>query len=65
MFAAACALTLARAGGGVRLADLHGDQPPILGLPSDPVTGLREWLQVGVEAPVDALERLAVHGAQG
>jgi len=65
VFAAACALTLARAGGGVRLADLHGDQPSILGLPSDPVTGLREWLQVGVEAPVDALERLAVHGAHG
>ena len=36
VFAAACALTLARAGGGVRLADLDGDQPSILGLPSDP-----------------------------
>jgi hypothetical protein len=65
VFAAACALTLARSGGGVRLADLTGDQPPILALPSDPATGLREWLRVGVDAPVDALDRLAIHGAQG
>ena len=62
VFAAACALALARTGGGARLADLDGDQPPILGLPADPATGLREWLQVGVEAPADALDRLAVHG---
>jgi hypothetical protein len=65
VFAAACALVLARSAGGVRLADLAGDQPPILGLPADPPAGLREWLRVGVDAPVDALDRLAVHGAHG
>jgi hypothetical protein len=65
VFTAACALVLARSSEGVRLADLVGDQPPILGLAADPATGLREWLQVGVEAPVDALDRLAVPGTQG
>ena len=60
VFAAACALTLAREHEGVRLADLDGDQPSILGLAADPATGLREWLAVGVEAPADALDRLAV-----
>jgi hypothetical protein len=57
--AAACALALAREG-GARLADLTGDQPAILGLTADPATGLREWLVVGVDAPVDALERFAI-----
>jgi len=60
VFAAACALTLARSVEGVRLADLDGDQPSILGLAADPGTGLREWLRVGIDAPVDALERLSV-----
>jgi MinD superfamily P-loop ATPase len=65
VFAAACALTLARDFGNVRLADLDGDQPAILGLAADPVTGLREWLHVGIDAPIDALERLGVPGGQG
>jgi cellulose biosynthesis protein BcsQ len=64
VFAAACALTLARDRGGARLGDLDGDQTSILGLSTDPETGLREWLRVGIDAPVDALERLGVpaHG---
>lgn len=59
VFAAACALALAR-DARARLADLRGDQPAILGLNADPPTGLREWLAVGVDAPVDALDRLAL-----
>ena len=50
---------------GVRLADLDGDQPSILGLAADPPTGLREWLGVGVDAPVDALERLGLPATHG
>jgi hypothetical protein len=65
VFAAACALTLARGIEGVRLADLDGDQPSILGLAADPPTGLREWLGVGVDAPVDALERLGLPATHG
>jgi hypothetical protein len=63
VFSAACALTLAHDGGAVRLADLDGDQASILGLSSDPVTGLRDWLRVGIDAPVDAFERLSIPGA--
>ena len=65
VFAAACALTLACGIEGVRLADLDGDQPSILGLAADPATGLREWLGVGVDAPVDALERLGLPATHG
>ena len=65
VFAAACALTSARESDGARLADLGGDQVSILGLPTEPVTGLREWLRVGVHAPADALDRLAVRGGPG
>jgi hypothetical protein len=60
VFAAACACTIARHDEAATLADLGGDQPAILGLAADPATGLREWLQVGIEAPVDALDRFAV-----
>jgi len=62
--AAACALVAAR-DGAARLADLIGDQPAVLGAASDPPTGVREWLRVGVDAPVDALERLSVEVAPG
>jgi hypothetical protein len=64
VLAAACALVLARDGGAC-LADLQGDQPAVLGLDHDPSTGLRDWLSVGVEAPTDALDRLAVDAAPG
>lgn len=64
VLAAACAAVLARRG-GCRLADLAGDQPAILGLGTDPGTGLADWLATGPEAPVDALDRLAVEVAPG
>lgn len=66
VFAAACALTLARIHpSGVRLADLAGDQAAILGLPADPGPGLSAWLATGPEAPTEALDRLAVEVAPG
>jgi len=64
VLAAACAAALARRG-GCRLADLSGDQPAILGLGADPDTGIAEWLATGPDAPVDALDRLAVEVAPG
>ena len=64
VLAAACAVVLARHG-GVRLADLDGDQPAIFGLGTDPETGLADWLATGPEAPPDALDRLAVDAAPG
>jgi hypothetical protein len=63
--ASASALLLARHLGGVRLADLAGDQPAILGLPTDPEPGLLDWLAAGPEAPADAMERLAVPAVPG
>jgi hypothetical protein len=59
VFAAACALVVARHR-PVRLADLGGDQPAILGLAGEPVPGLGDWLAAGVDAPADALDRLEV-----
>lgn len=64
VLAAACAATLARSG-PCRLVDLAGDQPAILGLGADPATGVAEWLAAGSDAPVDALDRLAVEVAPG
>ncbi|GIU86212.1 MAG: hypothetical protein KatS3mg009_0727 [Acidimicrobiia bacterium] len=61
---AAVALVAAR-DGATRLADLVGDQPAVLGAASDPPTGMREWLRVGVDAPVDALDRLSVEIVPG
>ncbi len=61
---AACALVAARVG-GARLADLAGDQAAMLGLASDPPTGLLDWLAAGPDAPTEALERLAVGVAPG
>lgn len=64
VLAAASSLVLAGSG-GARLADLRGDQPAILGLGSEPPTGLTDWLAAGADAPADALERIAVAAAQG
>jgi hypothetical protein len=64
VIAAAAALVLAREA-AVRLADLDGDQPAILGLAADPEQGLRDWLLTGPEAPADALDRLAVDAGRG
>ncbi|MFN8027597.1 MAG: hypothetical protein U0W40_14935 [Acidimicrobiia bacterium] len=80
VFAAAVALaiareTVAREPGGrgvalepaaaVRLADLTGDQPAVLGLGADPALGLSDWMAVGPEAPGEALDRMAVEVAAG
>ena len=46
VFAAACALVLAR-GPGARLVDLGGDQPAIFGLGAEPRTGVADWLEAG------------------
>ncbi len=64
VLAAACAAVLARRG-PCRLADLAGDQPGILGLATDPGTGIADWLATGPDAPAEALDRLAVEVAPG
>lgn len=61
--AAACAVHAARTIGPVRLVDLRGDQPAVLGLGADPETGVADWLAVGPTAPTDALDRLGVEVA--
>ncbi|MET0275295.1 MAG: hypothetical protein ABW211_00455 [Acidimicrobiia bacterium] len=66
VFAAACAVVLARGpAGGCRVADLAGDQPAIFGLAGEPELGLLDWLDAGVEAPTDSLDRLLVEVAPG
>jgi len=57
--AAACSIVLARTG-PARLADLAGDQPAVLGLGTDPETGLADWLAAGSGAPTEVLDRLTV-----
>jgi MinD-like ATPase involved in chromosome partitioning or flagellar assembly len=57
---AAAALVLARDRPDVRVADLTGDLPAVLALANDPAVGLHDWLRTGVDAPVDALDRLTV-----
>jgi hypothetical protein len=64
VFAAACALVLARRS-GARLVDLGGDQPAIFGLGTEPATGTADWLAAGPGAPTEALDRLAVEAAPG
>jgi cellulose biosynthesis protein BcsQ len=64
VFAAACALVLARRS-GARLVDLGGDQPAIFGLGAEPATGTADWLEAGPGAPTEALDRLAVEAAPG
>lgn len=71
VFTAACALVLARqardagVAGGVRVADLAGDLPAIFGVGADPDVGLADWLDAGVDAPTEALDRLLVEVASG
>ena len=71
VFTAACAMVLARDGrelgaaGGVRVADLDGDQAAIFGLGADPELGLVDWLGAGPEAPTEALDRLLMEVAPG
>jgi MinD superfamily P-loop ATPase len=57
----AATLALVAAGRGeVRLADLGGDQPAILGLPGVSGSGLAAWLSVGPSAPSEWLDEMAV-----
>ena len=63
--AAACAVHAANTLGSVRLVDLRGDQPAILGLGADPETGVADWLAAGPTAPTDALDRLGVEIVPG
>ncbi len=57
--AATCALVLARSR-NTRLVDLAGDQPAILGLGTEPISGVADWLAIGPTAPTEALDRLAI-----
>ncbi len=63
--AAACAIHAARRAGPVRLVDLRGDQPAVLGLGADPETGVADWLAAGPTAPTDALDRLGIEVVPG
>lgn len=60
--AAGLAVTLSRSRhpAGARLADLAGDAAALFGVAVEPATGLADWLAQGVEAPTDALDRIAV-----
>jgi MinD-like ATPase involved in chromosome partitioning or flagellar assembly len=63
--AAACAVHAASTVGNVRLVDLRGDLPAVLGLGAEPETGVADWLAAGPTAPTDALERLGVEIVPG
>jgi hypothetical protein len=63
--AAALALTMAAGRPGVCLADCCGDQPALLGLASEPVVGLADWLATAPDAPAESLERLAIDAGAG
>src|SRR5215831_17586944 len=65
--AAALALLLARrTPAGAVLADLAGDAPAVLGLPSNVATpGLAGWLAGGDDVPADGLARLEQTVAPG
>jgi hypothetical protein len=66
VLAAACAVVLARGSAGAcRVADLAGDQAAIFGLAGEPELGLTDWLDAGADAPVEALDRMAVAVAPG
>ena len=53
--AAAVAIQAAKVRRPVRLVDLRGDLPAVLGLGADPATGVADWLAAGPTAPTDAL----------
>ncbi len=62
------ALVLARSQpspAGVLIADLSGDVPAVLGLPTPATPGLIDWLAAGPEVPGEALGRLEVEAGPG
>jgi Mrp family chromosome partitioning ATPase len=63
--AASLALLLSERNEGAVLADLDGDLPAVLGLPSPSGPGIRHWLDAGDDVPVDGLRRLAVRVHRG
>lgn len=63
--AAAVAIQAAKVRRPVRLVDLRGDLPAVLGLGADPATGVADWLAAGPTAPTDALDRLGVEVVPG
>jgi len=50
---------------GVLLADLSGDVPAVLGLPTPATPGLVDWLAAGPDVPGAALGRLEVDAGPG
>ncbi|MEA2901883.1 MAG: hypothetical protein QOH36_1770 [Actinomycetota bacterium] len=50
---------------GVLLADLSGDVPAVLGLPTPATPGLVDWLAAGPDVPGAALARLEVEAGPG
>src|SRR4051794_3138419 len=58
--AASLALLLSDSDQGAVLADLDGDLPAVLGLPTPSGPGLGDWLDAGPDVPVDGLRRLTV-----
>lgn len=65
VMAAACAIHAAHTIGVARLVDLRGDLPAVLGLGTEPETGVADWLAAGPTAPTDALDRLGVEVVPG
>ena len=62
------ALVLARsqpAPAGVLIADLSGDVPAVLGVPTPAGPGVVDWLAAGPEVPGEALRRLEVEAGPG
>ena len=51
--------------GGVLIADLSGDVPAVLGLPTPASPGLVDWLAAGADVPAEALGRLEVDAGPG
>ncbi len=53
------------ASSGVLIADLSGDVPAVLGVPTPASPGLVDWLAAGPDVPADALGRLETDAAPG
>lgn len=56
--AAALAIAASRLPQGALLVDLAGDQPAVLGCAEPQGPGVADWLDVGIDAPPDALGRM-------
>ncbi len=54
-----------RSSAGVLVADLSGDVPAVLGVPTSRAPGLGDWLAAGADVPADALARLEIEAGPG